>query len=262
MKKIKAYWYKNENNFGDILTPWLIKHIAGAEAEFVEHDSEEQKCVVTGSILNNDIANSVIWGTGIARATDKISLSHQDIRAVRGPISARMVLEATGKLVPVTGDPGIVIRRFYTPSISSKNTVPIGIIPHYVDYEIVKEMNLDPCQFKVIDITAGVDNTLDEISACSKIFSSSLHGIIASHSLRIPASWVKLSDYVLGDDTKFHDYYESLSISKEKIDLLDLRQRTFGEKIHLLTSHSPLVSDIEDEMIDALLSACPFAFGD
>lgn len=259
MKKIKAYWYRNENNFGDILTPWLIKHIAGVEAEFVEHDSEDQKCVVTGSILNNDIKNSVVWGAGIARATDKVSLSHQDIRAVRGPISAKMVLEATGKPVPVTGDPGIVIRRFYTPSISSKKIMPIGIIPHYVDYKIVKDMNLDPCQFKVIDLTAGVDGVLGEISECSKIFSSSLHGIIASHSLRTPASWIKLSDYVLGDDTKFYDYYESLSVSKNKIDLIDLREETLGKKIDLLTSHSPLVSDIEDEMIDALLSVCPFA---
>jgi pyruvyltransferase len=260
MKKIKAYWYKNENNFGDMLTPWLIKHIAGAEAEFDERDSDEQKHVTAGSILDNHIKNSIVWGTGIARATDKVSLCHQDIRAVRGPISAKMVLRDTGKAVSVIGDPGIVIRKFYTPGRArmANDHMPVGILPHYVDYAAVNNMNLDPNYFKVLDITAGVDKLLDEISECSKVFSSSLHGIIASHSLRVPASWIKLSNKVLGDDTKFYDYYESLSVCREQVDLLDLRGAADDKKIEIFKSHSPAVSDIRDEMIDALLSVCPF----
>jgi hypothetical protein len=258
VKTLKAYWYRNENNFGDILTPWLIRHIAGAEAEFSERDSDDQKYVTAGSILDNDIKNSIVWGTGIARATDTVSLCHQDIRAVRGPISAKMVFEATGKTITVLGDPGIVISRFYTPKPLSMRTETIGIIPHYVDYQKCKELQLEKHGFKVIDITKGVDALLNEASTCSKIFSSSLHGIIASHALRVPAAWIKLSNDVLGDDTKFYDYYESLGVSRASVDLLDMRNLDGKGKIMAMRSHHPLVSAVPDKLVDKLVEACPF----
>lgn len=258
MKTLKAYWYRNENNFGDILTPWLIRHIAGAEAEFSERDSNDQKYVTAGSILDNHIKNSIVWGTGIARATDTVSLCHQDIRAVRGPISAKMVFEATGKTITVLGDPGIVISRFYTPKPLSMRTETIGIIPHYVDYRRCKELHLEKHGFKVIDITKGVDALLNEASTCSKIFSSSLHGVIASHALQVPATWIKLSNDVLGDDTKFYDYYESLNIPRAGVDLLDLRNIDAQDQIIIMRSHDPLISSIPHKMVDQLVAVCPF----
>lgn len=259
MKKIKAYWYRNENNFGDILTPWLIKHIAGAEAEFVERDSDDQKYVTAGSILDNDIKNSIVWGTGIARATDIVSACHQDIRAVRGPISAKMVLEATGKQISVLGDPGILVRRFYIPAKIPASQKTIGIIPHYADYEQINAMRLDRYKILVMDITKGVDALLKQISTCSKIFSSSLHGIIAAHSMRVPATWIKISDKVLGDDTKFYDYYGSLGVAPAQVDLLNLQKARNIAKIKAFRSHRSQIVNIPEQMLDQLLAVCPFA---
>lgn len=56
-----------------------------------------------------------------------------------------------------------------------------------------------------------VDFVVGQISACERILSSSLHGLIVAHSFNIP--WVRLrfSDHELGGgDFKFRDFYESI----------------------------------------------------
>ena len=59
--------------------------------------------------------------------------------------------------------------------------------------------------------TNDIEHVIDQICECDFIFSSSLHGIIFSHSLGIPA--IHLENIVLMDDTenfKFKDYYSVL----------------------------------------------------
>ena len=62
----------------------------------------------------------------------------------------------------------------------------IGIIPHYVDEYKVRRMYGG--EFHIISmVTSDIEKLADDILSCDLIVSSSLHGIIFSHSLGVPA---------------------------------------------------------------------------
>jgi hypothetical protein len=63
---------------------------------------------------------------------------------------------------------------------------------------------------RLIDIQDPIEEVIDQIVSCEFVASSSLHGIIASHAFGIPAVWVKFRDLPSGDDSKFHDYFQSI----------------------------------------------------
>ena len=60
--------------------------------------------------------------------------------------------------------------------------------------------------------TNDIENIANSINKCNFIFSSSLHGIIFSHSLGIPA--IHLENRILDskNNYKFKDYYSTLDI--------------------------------------------------
>jgi hypothetical protein len=91
----------------------------------------------------------------------------------------------------------------------SKKEFDVGIVPHYVDYEYVKEKYQN---YKIINvINSNPLEVAKEITKCRYIISSSLHGIIAAHAYNIPAAMVRFSNNLHGDGIKFVDYYESIN---------------------------------------------------
>ena len=58
----------------------------------------------------------------------------------------------------------------------------------------------------------SVSSILDKINSCSKIISSSLHGIIVPQAYNIPVVRVRFTDNIYGDGIKYSDYFDSVGI--------------------------------------------------
>jgi hypothetical protein len=63
---------------------------------------------------------------------------------------------------------------------------------------------------RLVNVQQPVEAVIDAIASCEFVVSSSLHGLIVAHAYRRPALWVEFADPLLGDRSKFHDYFASL----------------------------------------------------
>lgn len=170
-----------------------------------------------GSVLGWLYAeNSVVWGSGFLHEGDRLPVEPQDILAVRGPRTADVINEQYGISVDVFGDPAVLYTQYYWPNITKKYS--LGIIPHYVDYDIVKKMYCDRDDVCVIDIKSGNKDVINSLLSCHTIASSSLHGLIMADAYGIPTAWI---DWITPkiDDFKYYDYFESIGCEKDLISL-------------------------------------------
>lgn len=208
MRDLKIWWCdrpSNPYNFGDGLNPVILNHY-GYSVIFVPRERPEYLFV--GSIATWAIKNTAVLGSGIMASRAKLNPEAKYIW-VRGPLTRQRVLECGGECSEIFGDPALLLPRIYNPTNIEKKR-KIGIIPHYVDYEIAKN---NYSQYHIINLLdKDPFNVIKQVLECEKIISSSLHGIIAAHAYGIPAAWIKLSDNLRGDGTKFCDHYESLGI--------------------------------------------------
>lgn len=206
MKPIRVWWPTGPEpgNFGDMLTPVLLRHF-GYDPIWVGVEHAELLC--TGSIARLAQPGQMILGSGVMRRQDRPS-PEATYLAVRGPKTREIVIQAGGSCPEIFGDPGLLLPLVYDPATSKKHD--LGIVPHYVDYtwavtalkghHIISPLRPDP------------RNVARDILECREVLSSSLHGIIVAHAYGIPAAWVRFSNRLNGDGTKFADYAASVGV--------------------------------------------------
>jgi pyruvyltransferase len=209
--KVKAYWWKEISNFGDALAPFLLARFSGLTR--VEWNTISRASVASiGSILEHipPMWDGYVLGSGKLFEDSRLHLhtNTAKILAIRGPLSARSV-RGTFAL----GDPGILVDQLidYHPNEKSWD---LGIVPHWQDSELVEKfLKLIPSQYtcKVISSHDDPIRVLQQISACKRIVTSSMHGMIAADSFGIPRR-VEICKAMERDGGlfKFHDYSESI----------------------------------------------------
>jgi pyruvyltransferase len=251
---IPAFWH-NSPNFGDALTPWLIRKITGLDAIWT-NDNRAPKYMVTGSILNDPIAETcIVWGAGIAHR-DTYIRKPLEIRAVRGPRTRQAVMNSGIECPEVYGDPALLMPRFLPMGRNEKQSLELGIIPHIVDYNHVREKYWNNPNVTVIDLMGPIELAVGMMHLCKTLVSSSLHGIIVAHAYGLPCGWVKFSGKILGDNTKFHDYYESVGKFNEPGPLnLEENNPSIIEIIDWVHRLPQRDLDID---LEKLWDACPF----
>lgn len=249
---ILASWCLSDN-FGDKLTRYMVEKISKKTCLWSPPESDLPKFVVTGSILNWDIKNATVWGAGIANKNDNVEM--KNILAVRGEISRYAAIVSGVKTKIEIGDPALLLPKYYSPAVKKKYS--IGIFPHYADMDVVlyylhKKL---PSDCLIINPLDEIEKVIDQICSCDKIISSSLHGIIVSDAYDIPSQWVKFTDRVLGDGTKFMDYFSSIKydISSPPVDFRN-KVSNLSEimKVKVVRKYSL------DINLDKLLKCCPF----
>lgn len=239
---IKAFYY-SMGNFGDVLTPYLVKQLFGVD---VAHTSRAANCnfLGIGSILEKlrEAPEGVtVWGSGFMYEEDTFSLTQQNVLAVRGKLTAKHLVN---KKIETLGDPGLLVNKLVKPE---KKLYKIGFIPHYIERKDTISRyirNLPDVHF--IDIIQHPQQFLDEVNRCSFILSSSLHGCITADALNIPNLHLVLSPKVYGKNFKFRDYYSAFDLSHKFLDLQNVvLEEITTRRLLLLLNESYESKDLE-----------------
>lgn len=196
-------------NFGDVLTPHILNHY-GIAHRWTTRD--KATVISTGSIIKYARKGLTVLGSGAMRQTDTLS-PEAEYLWVRGPLTGEIVRRDGGHCPDLYGDPAMLLPRVFPRTVQSEHEV--GIFAHYVDLDLCRKYPV------VINPLWPPAKVLKAIWKCERIISSSLHGIIAAHAYGIPAAWVKFSDNLTGDGTKFHDHAQSVGLAQMPLSTVD-----------------------------------------
>jgi pyruvyltransferase len=195
---LAAHWFDTEPNLGDQLSPFLLGAVTGATPVWVSR-RYPGKVLGAGSIANRLAPGDRVWGAGSIDGRPIVPPDDVTFLAVRGPLTR----DAVQADVPaVYGDPALLLPQFFSPPQEKRFSV--GIVPHFFDKQLVGS---DDPRVAVIDVQAPWPDVVRRICACDVVVSSSLHGLIVAEAYGIPASWIVVSENVIGRGFKFHDYY-------------------------------------------------------
>ncbi len=260
------YWVSkkhgdNKQNYGDLLSKFIVEQISGRKVKWVNPQKKsffgrnKRNYLAIGSIINHANESSVVWGSGIIDFEQKVA--EADFRAVRGPQTRKFLIEKGYKCPEVYGDPGLLLPKFFSPKVEKK--YKLGIIPHFVDLPLVEKMFKGSEDIAIINlITDNIELTTIEILECENIISSSLHGIIVSHSYHIPAVWVKFSNNLFGNNIKYKDYFESVALEPYEGEMIEGKVEK-QELLNYLKSKPNLPNPIVLSKIqNGLVTSCPF----
>jgi len=248
---IPAFWCRipSRANFGDALTPWLIRRIGGADPIFVRATDPRPKLIAVGSTIAYAARGDTVWGAGIIATNDSISPAAR-LLAVRGPLTRARALACGAECPEIYGDPALLLPRLHQPPAGEREG--LGLVAHYSDRPRLGAVWGRTPGVRPIDIQGRIETVIDQIAASRAVASSSLHGLIVSHAYGVPAVWIKFRDLAFGDDSKFRDYYlsmgetppEPVSVTYERAD-----PDRLAECATLPAGHPDL---------DLLWRACPF----
>lgn len=256
-KYVVAYWCNRKgciSNWGDALNPVLIELISGKKAIHINdlYNIPQLKVVsVIGSILDGlDLRSSQVWGSGFINSQSTFVRVPKQIFAVRGPLTRKKILALGVECPEIYGDPALLMPEFYRPTVEKK--YEMGIIPHFMDREIqILEKFKSDSRVKIIDIRRGTYNVIDDVLTCKSIASSSLHGLILADAYKIPNTWFKLSDKLVGDDFKFYDYFQSVG-------RFNTKPLKANSDISLQQIQDTLAGIKNQINLERLLEVCPF----
>lgn len=211
---MKVYYWNGRKNFGDLLTPLLIKRFSKLNSEWVE--PKKADLIMVGSILEHMPLNwcGIIAGAGKLHEGSKLKFTNARVLGVRGELTARD-LGLRGNYV--LGDPGLLADEL-VPLEDKK--YHLGIVPHWTDTTLEK----DPRFTKYNPIIIRPENdplkVISQIGRCRKIVSSSLHGIVTADAFGIPRR-IEIAPKMLshknieGGLYKWMDYSSSLGMKLE-----------------------------------------------
>jgi pyruvyltransferase len=246
--RVPVRWWPAADNFGDLMSPWLISRMTGREV--VAAHPERPHYLAIGSVLNHSTPQSVVWGTGSFGVEPAQRLSSEaTYTAVRGPLSRARLVERRIACPEVYGDPALLAPAYFAPPV--RKTHEYGVVARWSERRW-HAAQLGP-GVRLIDLgTDDVEGVIEAILSCRRVVTGSLHGLIIADAYGIPSAWVR-SQKVRGGPFKFFDYFATVGKLRMFQDL--------DTSVPITTSRlrSSLVFDGRPIDFDyrALLDACP-----
>jgi pyruvyltransferase len=199
------YQFKQFTNFGDHLSLKIVERMVGGEVRVCPH-TQKNKLLALGSILIFAKNGVVIWGTGMNAkrlALDLYKFDKLDIRAVRGPLTRRFIMENFNIDCPeIYGDPALLMPYLFPEFKKIDNPKDdYLIIPHYSEIELFPKSVYS----NVVYPTEPWNVVVRRILNSRFVISSSLHGVIVAEAYGIPARYLRLTENE--PLFKYTDYY-------------------------------------------------------
>lgn len=226
MSDLKINWHRSIN-FGDQLNPYIINHFLGywpqkyeiwSESEGRHVELTDPHIMLLGSILNEANQHTTVVGAGFVSETS-VCIAKPKFLSVRGKLTLERIQKIYGDSKNIfLGDPALSVPKIYNPNVEKKYN--IGIIPHLIDEDFVRR-KFRNCRIISLKMNSSevceIERIISEINECETTISSSLHGLIISHSYGIPSLWAEFSDNVIGGGFKFMDYFSNHVDSLEEL---------------------------------------------
>lgn len=252
---IETFWWRYEYphklNFGDEITPIIIKKIF--HRRVVWRDPRECDVAAIGSILKgvSDRAGGhhvKIWGSGLIEDIPKASYNNLSFYAVRGKLTRNRISNIKDNVA--LGDPALLLPLAINQT--HKPIYKIGIIPHYIDATSPKLNRFKDCpEVIIIDALSPPQKVIQQINSCELILSSSLHGLIVSDAYNVPNFWTPLSSNVYGAGFKFKDYYSVFNREAKPIDIDMVELKETSQLINSYESIQSILPKIQENLINA-----------
>lgn len=246
----RAFWFDGIANFGDALTPWLLRR--GGVIPLLATASTADVAGV-GSILEMlpEEFEGAVWGSGSLRG-EAMELSAARFLAVRGELTKELV---RGAAKAALGDPGILVSRFMK---RPQRRWRVGVVPHHMHEDDPLWARLAasaPGEVKVINVRRGPSAVLRDIASCEVVLSTSLHGLITADAFGIPAVWTRREPDLWGGQFKFDDYESALTPGRTRLVSIDSAADLNSAVRHTQTVDAGLMSQRQDGLLNALRHA-------
>ncbi len=212
---LPLFWHVGQPNFGDDFNPVLFDRIFAHSVRLGRRD--QPHFLGAGSILHQATRHSVVLGSGLISDSVAVPEACGKVVAVRGERSLQR-LKPAGDVG--LGDPFVLMARYFRQQAqASPKTTELGFIPHISYFRDRRKFGTITGSARIIDLGAGHQAVIEQISRCRVVISESLHGLIVSDALGIPNIWARPSGSVIGGEFKFGDYYSTMDQAKSSIEL-------------------------------------------
>ena len=208
----KTYYWNAKPNFGDQLTPILLKHFSNIDP--VWSAPADSEIVVCGSVL--DVLplgwSGVIAGAGRLHPQSP-SLGVPLTLGVRGVLTLRSLGLTDSGIV--LGDPGLLASELVNPE---PRKYKLGVCPHWSDLELfprewARSRRGGDATPILIDPAGDPLDVVAKIGSCDKVVGSSLHSITVADAFGIPRRaerFPAMDSPSEGTDLKFRDYASAI----------------------------------------------------
>ncbi|MEO1147834.1 MAG: polysaccharide pyruvyl transferase family protein [Cyanobacteria bacterium J06638_22] len=243
-------------NLGDALSPIVVSALSGLPIAYHRFESSRERMAAVGTIAHKFAGGTVhFWGTGLNPWRGVMDTQGRyelppnttfEIHAMRGPASANHLRRRGLEVPEVYGDP-----VWFTPKIfpaATEKRYELGVILHVAELhdagvpdelpQIPKikryQMPSSLKEEQVKLLTTVTEPTLDsieaqirEITACKRIASTSLHGLVLAEAYGIPCVYlpyaagqgqtVSMIKKTSAVDYRMRDFYLGLGVKQRFI---------------------------------------------
>lgn len=208
---VPTYWWDQERNFGDLLTPHLLPGFGIAP---IHRLPQFAALVGVGSVLEHLPVDytGTFWGGGLMFDRDT-RFPEATFAAVRGRLSAERL--GLGSQVP-TGDPGLLLQARRAAALRTGGVVLVPHYRHQADPLWDRLLNYFAPGVRRVDVRARPGEVADQLAHAGLIITSSLHGLITADAHGVPASWTLPRPWGEGGAFKFLDYESNFARTWER----------------------------------------------